>query len=69
MAEEIIYVTAYPYATQDGKIAVPKGLSAAEIKKYILNNWDDIKFTQPELDYGGTDFDLYNENGKKIEVD
>ena len=56
-----IGVTAYPYAVQYGKIRVPEDValgSEEEIKNYIRDNFNDIVFESPELDYAGTDFDI-----------
>lgn len=57
MKTKTICITAYPYASQTGTIEVPEDLQSDEIEKYIINNWGDIKFNNPDLDYGGTDFD------------
>ena len=55
-----ILVTAYPYATQSGTINVPDSLpTEKEIQDYVREHWDDIEFSEPDLDYCGTDFDTY----------
>ena len=57
MDTKTIRITAYPYASQTGAIEVPKSLPDDEIDDYIIDNWDDIEFNSPDLDYCGTDFD------------
>lgn len=52
-----VLVTAYPYVTQYGTIDIPDDWMGNE-KKYVINHWGDIEFEEPELDYGGTDFEL-----------
>ena len=54
----VAYVTALPYATQEGELTIPDGLSEDEAQEYITNHWKDIKFGEPQLDYHGTDFDF-----------
>lgn len=53
-----INVTAYPYAVQYGTIEVPKELNEDDVKDYLYEHWNEIKFGEPELDYVGTDFDI-----------
>ena len=48
-------VTAFPYATQYGTISVP--IDCVDVDKYVKENWDSIKFDDPELDYSGTYFE------------
>ena len=48
-------ITAHPYATQYGSILVP--CDCKDVAKYIVDNWESIKFGEPELDYFGTDFE------------
>lgn len=55
-------VTAFPYATQDGSIWVPEEIvkkGEKHVREYISDNWNDIDFSDPDLDYAGTDFDIY----------
>ena len=52
-------ITAFPYATQYGKLEIPDDVD--EVKEYIKDHWDDIQFDEPELDYCGTDFDYETE--------
>ena len=50
-----ITVTAYPYAMVYGHIDIPDDVD--DIDNYLEDNWDDINFGNPDLDYAGTDFD------------
>ena len=52
-------ITAYPYACQYGRLEIPDDVE--DVKEYIEDHWDDIKFEEPELDYCGTDFDYETE--------
>ena len=58
MEKRTIHVTAYPFAVQSGTIEVPANLSEEELYDYVSENFDNIKFDEPDLDYQGTDFDL-----------
>lgn len=61
MAKEIL-VTAYPYATQYGKIPIPDSVNGEEnIKAYVSDHWREIRFGEPDLDYSGTDFEVEEE--------
>ena len=51
----IVNVTAYPYAVQYGHIEIPDGVE--DIRQYIVDNWIDIVFGEPELDHEGIDFE------------
>ena len=53
-----ILVIAYPYAVQYGTIEVPDDIDDEVIREYIEENWDDIEFNKPELDYDGIDYDI-----------
>lgn len=64
-----ISVAAHPYANIDGTIKIPKGLTPAEIRDYVDNHFDKVKFEAPRLDFHGTDYELYDENGDEIEED
>lgn len=55
---ETVKIVAYPYARQSGEIQIPEGLSKEEKVQYIKEHWNEIRFSAPELDYCGTDFDL-----------
>lgn len=55
----MVCVTAYPYAVQYGKIDVPDDVE--DIKEYISDYWDDIDFDEPELDYEGCSFDVFDD--------
>lgn len=55
---ETVRIVAYPYARQSGEIQVPEGLSEEEKIKYIREHWNEVRFSAPEFDYCGTDFDL-----------
>ena len=52
----IVYVTAYPYARTEGSIEVPDDIE--NVREYLEENWDEIQFGNPELDYCGTDYDF-----------
>ena len=54
-----VTVTAYPYATQYGKIEIPEGVE--DIRSYVSEHWDEIKFNEPDLDYAGADFEVEEE--------
>lgn len=56
-----ITVVAYPYATATGAIDVPDGLSKEECLDYVKEHFNNIDFSGPELDYCGTDFDIYRD--------
>ena len=57
-----IRVKAYPYASTEGTIQVPSNLTnQKEIEEYVTLHFDDIVFGEPQLDYKGTDFDIYTE--------
>ncbi len=55
-----ILVTAYPFATQYGTIDVPDDVE--DVREYIDENFDEIKFGEPDLDYCGTDWDYERED-------
>jgi len=55
------WVQAHPYANQDGFIDVPADISADEVEKYIRENFGNIEFEEPDLDYKGTDFEFGKE--------
>lgn len=52
-------ITAFPYATQYGRLEIPDDVE--EPREYILQHWNEIQFDEPELDYCGTDFDYETE--------
>ena len=54
----VIYVTAFPYAIQNGTVEVPDDIPKEDIRDYLEDHWDDIMFDSPDLDYSGTDFVL-----------
>lgn len=60
-----VSVTAYPYATQYGTIEVPAALDGDKLEQYIACHWDDIVFGEPDLDYCGTDYEIYDEEEEK----
>lgn len=49
-------VTAYPYATVWGEIEIPDDVK--DVRQYVKDHWDEIKFGEPDLDYVGTDFEV-----------
>ena len=60
MAKQIINIIAYPYATQNGTIAVPTDIKEEDLQDYISEHFDEVVFEkEPELDYRGTEFDIY----------
>ena len=56
-----VTVIAHPYADQTGFIEVPDGLDEDAAKAYVQEHWNDIEFREPELDYCGTDFEVYDD--------
>ena len=55
-----VTVVAYPYAVQSGIIQVPDALTDyVDVDFYIQEHWDEIDFYAPDLDYCGTDYELY----------
>ncbi len=52
--------TAYPYASQSGEIKVPEGLTEEETKEYISEYWKEVKLGELELDYAGTDVEIWD---------
>lgn len=55
------WVQAYPFASQDGYIDVPADIPANKVENYIRENFDDIEFEEPDLHYGGTEFEFGEE--------
>ncbi len=55
------WVQAHPFANQDGSIDVPADIPADEVENYIRENFGDIEFGEPDLDYGGTEFEFGEE--------
>ena len=51
----LILVRAYPFAYTSGTLEVPD--QTENIQEYIVEHFNDVKFTEPELDYCGTDFE------------
>lgn len=56
---KIVHVTAYPYATQSADIEIPAGMSPEEEHSYIEENFKNIQFGSPSLDYDGIDYEYY----------
>lgn len=53
-----VYIKAYPYAVQEGRIDIPDTISDDNnIQQYIEERFNNIEFNEPDLDYSGTDFD------------
>lgn len=52
-------VCAYPWATQTGKILVPE--DTKDIKQYICENFNKVKFEEPSLEYDNIEFEFYEE--------
>ena len=55
--KNIVYVTAYPYASVTGTLEIPETVQSDDIDEYINEHFDEIKFDEPELDYRNPDFD------------
>ena len=53
-----ITIVAYPYATQTGFLEIPETINKELEYEYVTDHWNDINFSEPELDYCGTDFDI-----------
>ena len=49
-------VTAYPYATVWGELEIPD--DTEDVRGYVRDHWDAIKFGSPDLDFCGTDFEV-----------
>lgn len=56
-----LYITAYPYATIEGCIDVPDEITRKDFLKYVNEHFDEIEFGDAQLDYAGTDFDVYED--------
>ena len=55
------FITAYPSAVQNGVlIGVPDDVD--DIKDYIEEHWNSIKWGKADLDYCGTDFEFEEES-------
>lgn len=57
-------VTAHPYVVQYGTIDVPENVPANDYEKladYIDEHWNEIEFSEPDLDYADTDFEIDKE--------
>lgn len=54
-------ITSRPYATQTGTLEIPDDVSGDAIYEYAEDHWYEIDFGEPNLDYGGTDFDMEEE--------
>ena len=58
----------HPYADQYAEIEIPHNITGTPaIKEYIENHWHEIQFEEPDLDYSGTDFEIYDEDDNNIE--
>ena len=53
-----LYITALPYATQNGTIQVPADLTEEDYHDYVQEHFDDIEFNEIDLDYCGTDIEI-----------
>ena len=53
-----ITVTAHPYADQTGSLEIPDNLTEDEAWNYVEQHWGEIEFSEPELDYLGTSFEI-----------
>ena len=52
-----VTVRAYPYAAIYGTIEVPEGTE--NIDDYVYDNFGDISFGEPDLDFKGAEYELY----------
>lgn len=53
-----VEIAAYPWATVFGILEIPEDIPDDEIESYVLDNWDNISFGEPELDYCNIDFEV-----------
>ena len=51
-----VTVTAYPYATACGTLDIPDEVT--DVRSYVSDHWNDIKFEAPDLDFCGTDYEV-----------
>lgn len=62
-----VTIDAYPYVITTGDIEVPDHLNGfEEINEFIQEHWNEINFTIEDVDYCGTDYYIYDENGLEI---
>ena len=61
MKKKKLSVQFFPYASQWGTIVIPEYLSEEEQKEYILEHFNEVEFGEVNLDYKGTEFDIYDE--------
>lgn len=52
-----VSVTAYPYASVEGTIKVPA--TVEDVASYIAEHFNEICFSEPQLDFCGTEMDIY----------
>jgi hypothetical protein len=62
-----ISIEAHPYANISGEIKVPKNLTPEEIREYVNCHFDEVKFSAPRIDFKGTDYEMYDEDGEEID--
>ncbi len=55
------WITAHPYANQEGCIEVPAEIQDDEVQDWIENHFENIKFEEAQLDYRGADFEYGRE--------
>jgi hypothetical protein len=55
---KILYVTALPYATQEGTLEVPDDLEEKDYTDYVWSHFGDVNFSEVNLDYAGTDLEI-----------
>lgn len=57
-----VCIQAYPYASQAGKMEIPKGMTPEEENAYISTHWHKfVPSGKPDLDYCGTDFEYFED--------
>ena len=62
-----IYVTAYPFVRQYGKIEVPEAVE--DIREYVEDHYDSIQFGDCDIDHDDATFDIFDEKGEIINED
>lgn len=53
-----VTVCCSPYANAEGTLAVPAELNDADVRKYVMDHFDEIDF-DIHHDYRGIDIDIY----------
>lgn len=53
-----VRIHAYPFAQIEGTINVPDNLTENETWDYIYDNWNEVFWEPPELDYNGVEWEI-----------